>query len=345
MNHAAFFSPALADYRRQFTEPLQLGRHRISNRVFVAPMAGVTDRPFRQLCKRLGAEYAVGEMAASNALLWATEKTTRRLNHEGEPSPKAVQIAGADPTMMAEATRYNIERGAEVIDINMGCPAKKVCNKASGSALMRDEPLVRDILEAVVAAARSVDATVPVTLKMRTGWSRDQRNAVPLARMAESIGIAMVTIHGRTREDKYMGEAEYETIAAVKQTVGIPVVANGDITDPEKAAAVLAFTRADAVMVGRAGQGQPRIYADIHHYLQTGEQRPAPTANEVASWLRAHLLDHYAFHGEDRGVRSARKHIGWALKGYAGVKAFRESIQLAETAEAQLAEVEAFFAD
>lgn len=338
-----FFSARLADYRQSFRQPLELGRHRIGNRVFVAPMAGVTDRPFRLLCKRLGADYAVGEMAASNALLWATEKTSRRLNHEGEPSPKAVQIAGADPEMMAEATRYNIARGAEVIDINMGCPAKKVCNKASGSALMRDEALVAEILSAVVTAARQVDAAVPVTLKMRTGWSRDQKNAVRLARLAESVGIAMVTVHGRTREDKYMGEAEYETIAEVKQALRIPVVANGDITSPEKAAEVLALTRADAVMVGRAGQGQPRLYADIHHYLQTGELRTAPSPEDVARWLRAHLLDHYAFHGEDRGVRSARKHIGWALKGLSGVKAFRDAIQTAETAEAQLLQVDAFF--
>ncbi|MEY3953066.1 MAG: tRNA dihydrouridine synthase DusB [Pseudomonadota bacterium] len=322
-----------------WTEPLALGRHRITNRVFVAPMAGVTDRPFRLLAKRLGAHYAVGEMAASNAALWASHKTMRRLNHEGEPSPRAVQIAGSDPSMMAQATRFNIERGAEVIDINMGCPAKKVCNKAAGSALMQDEPLVRSILEAVIQAS---EGQVPITLKMRTGYSRDHRNAVVLARMAQELGIAMVTVHGRTREDQYQGAAEYDTIAEVKSRLSIPVVANGDIDSPQKAVEVLRHTGADALMIGRAGQGRPWIYGQIHHYLQTGELRPDPSLAEIVSMLRTHLLDHYAFHGELSGVRSARKHIGWTFKGLGGVRVFREGLEQAETAEAQLAMVDRF---
>ncbi|NBT74654.1 MAG: tRNA dihydrouridine synthase DusB [Betaproteobacteria bacterium] len=338
----AFFTPAFARLRERFLTPLELGRHRIRNRVFVAPMAGVTDRPFRLLCKRLGADYAVGEMAASNALLWATEKTSRRINHDGEPSPKAVQIAGADPDMMGQAARFNIDRGAEVIDINMGCPAKKVCHKAAGSALMRDEALVRAILESVVRAAEGTG--VPVTLKMRTGWSAAERNAVQLAQMAESIGVAMVTVHGRTREDKYMGAAEYDTIAAVKQAVGIPVVANGDIDSAQKAAEVLAITGADAVMIGRAGQGNPSLYASVYHYLRTGELRAPPSEEQIAGWLHEHLLDHYAFHGEYSGVRSARKHIGWTLRGLPGAKVFRERIHAAQTAEAQLHAVDEFFA-
>ena len=323
---------------------LQLGPHRLQNRVFIAPMAGVTDRPFRQLCKRLGADYAVGEMAASNALLWATEKTSRRINHDGEPSPKAIQIAGADPVMLAQAAQFNVARGAEVIDINMGCPAKKVCHKAAGSALLQDEPLVRDILEHVVSAVRAVAGDrVPVTLKIRTGWDHAHRNAPSIAAMAEDIGVAMLTVHGRTRAEKFMGAAEYDTIAEVKSRVRIPVVANGDITTPEKAAAVLRHTGTDAVMIGRAAQGRPWISRQIHHYLETGEQLPDPTDADIHGWLHGHLLDHYAFYGEERGVRSARKHIGWYLRGLPGSKAFRQLILAAETPESQLAEVAAFF--
>ncbi|MEY2776965.1 MAG: hypothetical protein RLY30_1063 [Pseudomonadota bacterium] len=323
------------------SSPLALGPFKISNRVFVAPMAGVTDRPFRLLAKRLGADYAVGEMAASNAALWASHKTMRRLNHEGEPSPRAIQIAGSSPEMMAQATRFNIERGAQVVDINMGCPAKKVCNKAAGSALMQDEPLVRDILSAVVKAS---EGQVPITLKMRTGFSRSHRNAVLLARMAEDLGIAMVTVHGRTREDQYQGQAEYDTIAEVKSRVHIPVVANGDIDSCEKAQAVLRYTGADAVMVGRAGQGRPWIYGQIHHFLTTGKKQPDPSLEEIVAMLRQHLLDHYAFHGESSGVRSARKHIGWTFKGLGGVRVFREGLEQAETAEEQLAMVDRFAA-
>jgi tRNA-dihydrouridine synthase B len=320
---------------------IQLGRHLIDSQVLAAPMAGVTDRPYRQLCKRLGLAYAVGEMAASNALLWATEKTSRRINHDGEPSPKAVQIAGGDPQMMAQAARFNVERGAEIIDINMGCPAKKVCNKAAGSALMQQEDLVAEILSAVVQAVKGTD--VPVTLKMRTGWNRQNKNAPRIAQIAQDLGIAMVTIHGRTREDKYMGEAEYETIALIKQRLSIPVVANGDIDSPQKAKEVLAITGADAVMIGRAAQGRPWIFRQVDHYLKTGEQLPDPSESDIAGWLRDHLMDHYAFYGEDKGVRSARKHIGWYLKGLPGVKQFRDILHAAETVEDQLRCLDDFF--
>jgi tRNA-dihydrouridine synthase B len=320
---------------------IQLGRHVIDSQVLAAPMAGVTDRPYRQLCKRLGLAYAVGEMAASNALLWATEKTSRRINHDGEPSPKAVQIAGGDPQMMAQAARFNVERGAEIIDINMGCPAKKVCNKAAGSALMQQEDLVAQILSNVIQAVKGTD--VPVTLKMRTGWNRQNKNAPRIAQMAQDLGIAMVTIHGRTREDKYMGEAEYETIALIKQSLRIPVVANGDIDSPQKARQVLAITGADAVMIGRAAQGRPWIFRQVDHYLKTGEQLPDPSESDIAGWLRDHLMDHYAFYGEDKGVRSARKHIGWYLKGLPGVKQFRDILHAAETVEDQLRCLDDFF--
>ncbi len=332
--------PSLLPERYQ--EALAIGRHLLPNRVFVAPMAGVTDRPFRRLCKSLGAGYAVSEMAASNALLWASEKTSRRINHDGEASPKAVQIAGGDAVIMAEAARFNVERGADVIDLNMGCPAKKVCNKAAGSALMQNEPLVREILSAVVTAVRGTG--VPVTLKMRTGFCRNDKNALAIARMAEAEGVAWVTIHGRTREDQYRGAAEYDTIAEVKSRLGIPVIANGDIDSPEKALQVIAYTQADAVMVGRAAQGRPWLAGQIADFLATGRHAPDPQPAQIARWLRDHLLDHYAFYGEERGVRSARKHIGWYLKGLSGAKALREAIQQTETCEGQLAAVDAFFA-
>ena len=325
-----------------FTTPLRLGEHTLANRVFVAPMAGVTDRPYRQLCKKLGAGYAVSEMAASNALLWATDKTTRRINHDGEIAPKAVQIAGADPAMMAEAARFNVARGAQIIDINMGCPAKKVCNVAAGSALMQQPTQVQAILKAVIDAV-SADG-IPVTLKMRTGWNRANRNAPEIARMAEDLGIAMLTIHGRTREDKYQGDAEYETIARVKQSLRIPVVANGDIDSPEKAKRVIEMTGADAVMIGRAAQGRPWIFRQIAHYLETGEKLPDPTEQEIATWLRGHLLDHYQFYGEVTGVRTARKHIGWYLKGLPGVKVFRDFLNQLESTDAQLRAIDDFFA-
>lgn len=326
-----------------FTEPMRIGPHVLANRVFVAPMAGVTDRPYRQLCKRLGAGYAVSEMAASNALLWATDKTTRRIDHDGEASPKAVQIAGADPDMMAEAARFNVRRGAQIIDINMGCPAKKVCHVAAGSALMQQPELARRILAAVIHAVR--DDGVPVTLKMRTGWDRDHRNAPDIARMAEDLGVAMLTIHGRTRADRYEGHAEYDTMALIKQQVRIPVVANGDIDSPDKALQVLRHTGADAVMIGRAAQGRPWIFRQIAHFLETGQRLADPQEHDIALWLRDHLLDHYRFYGEVTGVRTARKHIGWYMKGFAGAKVFREWINQLESTEAQLQAVDQFFRD
>jgi tRNA-dihydrouridine synthase B len=321
--------------------PLWIGPYALPNRVFVAPMAGVTDRPYRQLCKRLGAGYAVSEMAASNALLWATDKTTRRINHDGEIAPKAVQIAGADPKMMADAARFNVERGAQIIDINMGCPAKKVCNVAAGSALMQTPDLIREIVSAVILAVK--DDGVPVTLKMRTGWNRQHRNAPDIARMVEDLGISMLTVHGRTREDKYQGHAEYDTIARIKQQLRIPIVANGDIDSPQKAKAVIDYTGADAVMIGRAAQGRPWIFRQIAHYLGTGEQLPDPTDQEIACWLKDHLIDHYQFYGEFMGVRTARKHIGWYLKGLPGVKVFRDVLNRLESTDEQLHAIDTFF--
>lgn len=301
-------------------------------------MAGVTDRPFRQLCKQLGAGYAVSEMAASNPRLWASEKTSRRTDHAGEMEPKAVQIAGADPKDLADCAKFNVERGAQIIDINMGCPVKKVCNSWCGSALLQHEDLVERILHAVVEA---VD--VPVTLKFRTGWDRQNKNALRIARMAEQAGIAMLTLHGRTRADGYKGEAEYDTIRAVKAAVGIPVVANGDITTPEKAKFVLDYTGADAVMIGRAAQGRPWICREIDHYLRTGEHLPAPLVEEVRGLMNEHLPAHYAFYGEYVGVRTARKHIGWYVQDLPGGEEFRQRMNLLESTAEQLAAVDAFF--
>ena len=283
----------------------------------------------------------MSEMAASNALLWASDKTTRRINHDGEASPKAVQIAGADPTMMAQAARFNVERGAQIIDINMGCPAKKVCKLAAGSALMQAPALIREILESVIESVRGTQ--VPVTLKMRTGWNTENRNAPEIARMAQDLGISMITIHGRTRADKYQGDAEYDTIALVKQQLNIPVVANGDIDSPEKAKAVIDYTKADAVMIGRAAQGRPWIFRQIAHYLETGELIPDPSEGEIAGWLRDHLMDHYQFYGELTGVRTARKHIGWYLKGLPGVKVFRDFLNQLESTDEQLRAIDDFF--
>ena len=277
-------------------------------------------------------------MAASNPRLWATEKSARRTNHDGEMEPKAVQIAGADPVMLAECAKFNVDRGAQIIDINMGCPVKKVCNSWCGSALLQDEKLVGEILDAVVAA---VD--VPVTLKFRTGWDRLNKNALRIARMAESAGIAMLTLHGRTRADGYSGDAEYETIAAVKSAVEIPVVANGDIATPQKAEAVLRQTGADAVMIGRAAQGRPWICREIDHYLKTGKLLPPPCVEEVLRLMDGHLRAHYAFYGEYLGVRTARKHIGWYVRDLAGGGEFRRRMNLLEDCEQQLAAVRDFF--
>ena len=301
---------------------MRLGPFELPNPVFVAPMAGVTDRPFRMLCRRLGAGHAVSEMVTSRKELWSSLKTSRRADHAGEPGPIAVQIAGTDAAMMAEAAGYNIDRGAQIIDINMGCPAKKVCNKWAGSALMRDEALARRILDAVVAVC--APRGVPVSLKMRTGWSADERNAVALARAAEQAGIALLTVHGRTREQGFLGLAEFDTVTAVKAAVSIPVVANGDIDSPQRARDVLRATGADAVMIGRAAQGRPWIFRDVSHFLESGELLDAPRVGEVRGWLLEHLHDHYALYGEGAGVRTARKHIGWAVKGLPGGEAFRQ---------------------
>jgi tRNA-dihydrouridine synthase B len=317
---------------------VNIGPHFLRNNVFVAPMAGVTDRPFRQLCKQLGAGYAVSEMAASDPRLWASEKTARRTNHDGEMEPRAVQIAGADPAMLAACAKFNVERGAQIIDINMGCPVKKVCNSWCGSALLQDEALVGRILDAVVGA---VD--VPVTLKFRTGWNRLNKNALAIAKMAESAGIAILTLHGRTRADGYTGEAEYDTIAAVKAAVSIPVVANGDITTPEKAKFVLQYTGADAIMIGRAAQGRPWIFREVEHYLRTGTHLPAPTVTEVRALMSEHLQAHYAFYGEYMGLRTARKHIGWYVRDLPGGEDFRQRMNRMEDCAEQLAAVDFFF--
>jgi tRNA-dihydrouridine synthase B len=293
------------------------------------------------LCKRLGAGYAVSEMVTSRRDLWHTLKTSRRADHAGEVAPIAVQIAGTEPAMMAEAAAYNIERGAQIIDINMGCPAKKVCNAWAGSALMQDEPLALAIVEAVVAACARHD--VPVTLKMRTGWCAAERNAVRLARAAEAAGVAMVTVHGRTREQGYKGEAEYDTIAAVKAALRIPVVANGDIDSPRKARDVLAATGADAIMIGRAAQGRPWIFREVAHFLATGEELPPPQVTQAKAWLIEHLNDHYALYGEFTGVRSARKHIGWAVRALPGGEEFRARMNRIDDCTQQLRAVGDWF--
>jgi tRNA-dihydrouridine synthase B len=317
---------------------MRIGPYTLKNNLLVAPMAGVTDRPFRQLCKKLGAGMAVSEMVSSNSLLWGSEKTRRRANHDGETEPKSVQIAGADPVMMAEAARYNVDNGAQIIDINMGCPAKKVCNVMAGSALLRDEPLVARILETVVKSV-----PVPVTLKIRTGWDKDHRNGVAVARMAEAAGIQALAVHGRTRACQYQGEAEYDTIAAIKAAVNIPVVANGDIDTPEKAKHVLDYTKVDGVMIGRAAQGRPWIFREIAHYLATGERLPEPAIEEIRDTLLAHLDNLYAFYGEYAGVRMARKHISWYSKGLVGGAIFRNAINRVETTSEQLSMTREFF--
>jgi tRNA-dihydrouridine synthase B len=321
---------------------MRLGPFELPNRLFVAPMAGVTDRPFRMLCRRLGAGHAVSEMVTSQRHLWASLKTSRRADHTGEPGPIAVQIAGVNAAEMAEAARYNIDRGAQIIDINMGCPAKKVCNVFAGSALMSNEPLALAIAEAVVAAC--APRGVPVTLKMRTGRSEDERNAVALARRFEDSGVALLTVHGRTRLQGFKGAAEYDTIAAVKAAVSIPVVANGDIDSPQKARAVLQHTRADALMIGRAAQGRPWIFRELAHYLASGELLAPPTVAEAARWLTEHLQDHYALYGEHSGVRSARKHIGWALRELPGGEAFRSEMNTIDDTRTQLHAVAEWFA-
>ena len=312
---------------------MQIGPYLLANPLFVAPMAGVTDRPFRKLCKQLGAGYAVSEMVTSRRDLWDSLKTSRRADHTGEPGPIAVQIAGTEPDMMAEAALYNIDRGAQIIDINMGCPAKKVCNVWAGSALMRNEPLALSIIEAVVRACEP--RGVPVTLKMRTGWSPEHRNAVLLARAAEQAGVKMLTVHGRTREQGYKGSAEHDTVTAVKAAVRVPVVANGDIDSPQKAREVLQRTGCDALMIGRAAQGRPWIFREIAHFLDTGTLLAPPLVAEVSRLLHVHLQEHYALYGEWTGVRSARKHIAWYVKGLPGADAFRQHMNTLDSALAQ----------
>ena len=317
---------------------MQIGPYQLKNNLIVAPMAGVTDRPFRQLCKQLGAGMAVSEMVASNSLLWGSAKTQRRANHEGEVDPISVQIAGADPAMMAEAAKHNVDNGAQMIDINMGCPAKKICNVMAGSALLQNEALVVQILEAVVGAVN-----VPVTLKIRTGWDRDHKNALSILKIAEASGIQALAIHGRTRACAYTGNAEYDTIAALKASARIPIIANGDITTPEKAKYVLDYTGADAVMIGRAAQGRPWIFREIAHYLATGQHLPEPEVVEIHRVLLAHLADLYNFYGEYSGVRMARKHISWYTKGLTGSASFRHRMNQLESTQEQMDAVNAFF--
>jgi tRNA-dihydrouridine synthase B len=317
---------------------MQIGSRTLRNNLFVAPMAGVTDRPFRQLCKQFGAGLAVSEMVASNSLLWGSEKTRRRANHDGEVEPISVQIAGADPAMMADAARYNVEQGAQIIDINMGCPAKKVCNTMAGSALLKDEPLVGQILQSVVNAV-----AVPVTLKFRTGWDAGNRNALKVAQIAEESGIQLLSLHGRTRACGFSGKAEYDTIREVKRATRLPVVANGDITTPEEAKRVLEYTGADGIMIGRAAQGRPWIFREIAHYLSTGKTLPPPLVSEIHAVLIAHLHDLYSFYGVERGVKVARKHISWYTKGLAGSASFRHRMNQLESCEEQLAAVNGFF--
>jgi tRNA-dihydrouridine synthase B len=317
---------------------MQVGPYTLRNRLVVAPMAGVTDRPFRQLCKALGAGYAVSEMTASDARLWNTRKSLRRRDHDGEVEPVAVQIAGTEASQMAAAARFNVDHGAQVIDINMGCPAKKVCNVLAGSALLRDEARVASILEAVVAA---VD--VPVTLKLRTGWDRENRNAVRIAHIAESAGVQALAVHGRTRADLYGGVAEYDTIAMVKSAVCIPVIANGDIDTPEKAARVLARTGADAVMIGRAALGRPWIFREMDHFLRTGARCPAPDAGEVREIIEAHLGALHAFYGAVAGARVARKHVGWYARWLPGGESLRTAVNGLADPRAQMDAVARYF--
>jgi tRNA-dihydrouridine synthase B len=310
---------------------MQIGPYRIKPNLVLAPMAGVTDKPFRMLCKRLGAGLCVSEMTTSDPRFWKTSKSEHRMDHAGEPAPIAVQIAGTDPAVLAEAARWNVAHGAQIIDINMGCPARKVCNVWAGSALMRDESLVARILAAVVGAV-----AVPVTLKIRTGWDSEHRNAPNIARIAEDCGIAALAVHGRTREQQYTGEAEYDTVAGIKAVLKIPVFANGDVISAQKAKAVLAATGADGLLIGRAAQGRPWIFREIAHYLATGETLPEPSLTEVREILLGHLEHLHAFYGELSGVRIARKHLGWYAKDRPENAAFRAVVNRAETAEAQL---------
>jgi tRNA-dihydrouridine synthase B len=310
---------------------MHIGPHRIDPPVILAPMAGVTDKPFRQLCRRLGAGLAVSEMTTAEPRLWNTRKSRLRMDHADEPGPVSVQLAGTDPQVLAHAARHNVEQGAEIIDLNMGCPAKKVCNVAAGSALLRDETLVGRILAAVVAAVE-----VPVTLKIRTGYSRTERNAVRIARIAEASGIAAIAVHGRTREDFFTGEAEYDSAAAVKSAVAIPVIVNGDLDSPEKAAAVLRASGCDGLMLGRSALGRPWIFREMAHFLATGRHLPPPAAAEVREILLGHLAALHEFYGEYQGVRIARKHLGWYCREHPGADSFRAAVNREEHAAGQV---------
>ena len=317
---------------------MQIGPYKLQNNLVLAPMAGVTDRPFRQLCRELGAGLAVSEMVSANSTLWGNRNTLRRLDHAGEQAPISVQILGSDPRMMADAARANVEMGAQIIDINMGCPAKKVCKVAAGSALLQDEILVARILASVVRAVE-----VPVTLKIRTGWDPHHRNGVQIGRIAEEMGVKALAIHGRTRACKFSGDAEYATINRIKRAVKIPVIANGDIRSPEKARQVLDITGADCLMIGRAAQGRPWIFREIEHFLNTGEKLPEPSVEWVKTVLLGHLRQLYDFYGEYQGVRIARKHIAWYSKGHPDGAEFRNKINYSETADAQRQQIHRFF--
>jgi tRNA-dihydrouridine synthase B len=317
---------------------IRIGSHVLQGRTFLAPMAGVTDLPFRRLCRRLGASVAAGEMLSSDVRLWETATSRRRRDHSGEPGPRVVQIVGGDPQMMADAARRNADAGAEVIDVNMGCPARKVCNKDAGSALLRDESLVAAILAATV---RAVD--VPVTLKIRTGWNMSNRNGVAVARIAEDAGVHALAVHGRTRACRFEGEAEYATIAAIKQAVRIPVIANGDIDGAEKAVRVMAATGVDGVMIGRAAQGRPWIFREVEAALEGKCIPREPSHVEVRDIMLTHLRDLYDFYGPEAGVRIARKHIGWYCRERSQSQAFRQAVMQVESAEGQLARVRDFF--
>ncbi len=317
---------------------MQIGPHKLKNNLILAPMAGVTDRPFRMLCKHYGAGMAVSEMVTSNSLLYGSEKTLLRANHEGEVAPISVQIAGSDPEMMAEAAKFNMAKGAQIIDINMGCPAKKICNVMAGAALLQKEKLVEKILKAVV---KSVD--IPVTLKIRTGWDKENKNATSIARIAEDSGIQALSMHGRTRACLYKGDAEYDTIADVKQIINIPVIANGDITTPEKAKFVLEYTKADAVMIGRAAQGRPWIFREIEYFLDTGKHMPPPTISEIEKTTIKHVKDLYDFYGVERGHRIARKHISWYTKGLKNSAQFRFNMNQIENDTHQIEFIKKYF--
>ena len=319
---------------------VKIGRFALSSNVILAPMAGVTDRPFRMLCRRFGAGLAASEMLAADERLWDTPKSRRRRDHAGEPSPRVVQIAGYDPQMMAQAAQRNVDLGGEIIDINMGCPAKKVCSRLAGSALLQDEALVARILERVVRAT-----SAPVTLKTRTGWSRDHKNGVRIAQLAENCGIQSLAIHGRTRADMYEGEAEHETVRAIKAVVKIPVFANGDIDSPQRAVAVLAATGCDGVMLGRAAQGRPWIFDEVNFFLATGDSRPALALENVRDIMRAHLEDLYAFYGDEAGVRVARKHLSWYCRQHPGQEDLRKSLMQIETPREQLSTLLAWSAE